>query len=232
LNESLVNMRNIRTSLIVGVLMVELVFGVFLLSQRGHRPQNEPDAATPTTANSGELAAVPSQSGDLHVSAGSVVGAAPLSRNTAAVAAGVDQSTGGAVVTASGQPEPPEPPANMAVQVPPLNTPAREPVAGRAYVAPKSDPVAQTGSGRDSAHRHGANPVGAALTDALVKESAKLDPALPPPQVAQPVELSRDESYHANPRNNPVAAAMTHQLVKESAKLDPGLPPPNQPTMK
>ncbi|HEX3636723.1 MAG TPA: hypothetical protein VHV99_14795, partial [Paraburkholderia sp.] len=86
-------------------------------------------------------------------------------------------------------------------------------------------------------HRHGSNPVGAAITDALVKESAKLDPALPPPtqaiqplQPTQAAQPSLDDAYHRG--SNPVAAAMTEQLVRESAKLDPGLPPPNQASMK
>lgn len=227
-------MRNIRTSLIVGVLVVELVFGVFLLSHKSHRATSDPDV---TTSSSAELATASPQSGDTHVTAGSVVGAAPLSGDTVAAATGVQQSTSGTVVTAS------DPPAKGAVQEPRLNTRAREPVAVHAYVEPKTAPLPQTEIGRDSLHRHGSNPVGAAITDALVKESAKLDPALPPPtqavqpvQPAQPIQAAQaappslDDSYHRG--SNPVAAAMTEQLVKESAKLDPGLPPPNQASMK
>ncbi|MEA3082621.1 MAG: hypothetical protein QOC89_318 [Paraburkholderia sp.] len=224
-------MRNIRTSLIVGVLVVELVFGVFLLSHKSHRATTDPDV---TTSSSVELAAASPQSGDIHVTAGSVVGAAPPSGDTAAAATGAQQSTSGTVVTAS------DSPAKVAVQVPRLNTRAREPVAVHAYVEPKTAPLPQTESGRDSLHRHGSNPVGAAITDALVKESAKLDPALPPPtqavqpaqpmQAAQAVPPSLDDSYHRG--SNPVAAAMTEQLVRQSAKLDPGLPPPNQASMK
>jgi hypothetical protein len=221
-------MRNIRTSLIVGVLVVEVVFGVFLLSHKSHRSTAEPDV---TTSSSVELAAASPQSGDTHVTVGSVVGAAPLSGDTAAAATGVKQSTSGTVVTAS------DSPAKGAVQAPRLNKRARESVAVHAYVEPKTAAVPQTEIGRDSLYRHGSNPVGAAITDALVKESAKLDPALPPPtQAVQPIQPiqaaqpSLDDSYHRG--SNPVAAAMTEQLVKESAKLDPGLPPPNQPSMK
>ncbi|MEZ0606471.1 hypothetical protein ACAX43_30745 [Paraburkholderia sp. IW21] len=78
----------------------------------------------------------------------------------------------------------------------------------------------RTESRRDSLRRHGSYSVAAAMTDELVKESAQLDPALPPP--AQP---SRNDPYR--PGSNPIAAAMTDQLVRQSAKLDPALPPPN-----
>jgi hypothetical protein len=241
-------MRNIRTSLIVGVLVVELVFGVFLLLHRNHRATVDPDPATGSTA---ELTAVAPQSGDIHVTAGTVVGAAPLSANTAAnigtntgtntakAAAGTQQSTSGTVMSAS------DSPVKSPVQVPRPATPAREPVAARAYayVPPKTDVAPQTDTRRDGSHRRGVNPVGAAITDALVKESAKLDPALPPPtpsaqavqpvqptQPVEPTQASLDDLYRRG--SNPVAAAMTQQLVKESAKLDPGLPPPNQASMK
>jgi hypothetical protein len=228
-------MRNIRTSLIVGVLVVEVVFGVFLLSHKSHRATTDPDV---TTSNAVELAATSPQSGDTHVTAGSVISAAPLSGDTAtaatgdtAAATGAKQSTSGAVVTAS------DSPAKDAVQVPRLNTRARESVAIHAYAGPKTGALPQTEIGRDSLHRHGSNPVGAAITDALVKESAKLDPALPPPtqaiqplQPTQAAQPSLDDAYHRG--SNPVAAAMTEQLVRESAKLDPGLPPPNQASMK
>jgi hypothetical protein len=70
------------------------------------------------------------------------------------------------------------------------------------------------------------------MTDELVKESAKLDPALPPPSPsasALPLpptdQPGRNNADHSG--SNPVAAAMTEQLVRESAKLDPALPPPD-----
>jgi hypothetical protein len=64
LNESLVNMRNVRTSLIVGVLIVELVFGAFLLSQKSHRSTVDTDV---TTNSSAQWAATSPQLGDTHV---------------------------------------------------------------------------------------------------------------------------------------------------------------------
>lgn len=192
-------MRNVRTSLIVGVLLLELVFGAFLLLQKSHRSEVDTD-----------------------VTAGTVIGAAPLSGNTVT---DPKQSTSGTVVTVSRSP------VNDAVPLPRANTRPRESVAVRAYAESKTAPVLRTEGRRDSLHRHGSNPVAAAITDELVKQSAKLDPALPPPAQAQAqAQASHDDSYRRG--SNPVAAAMTDQLVRESAKLDPSLPPPNQSDMK
>ncbi|MGF6999888.1 hypothetical protein P3T25_008277 [Paraburkholderia sp. GAS32] len=194
-------MRNVRTSLIVGVLLLELVFGAFLLLQKSHRSEVDTD-----------------------VTAGTVIGAAPLSGNTVT---DPKQSTSGTVVTVSGSP------VDDAVPLPRANTRPRESVAVRAYAESKTAPVLRTEGRRDSLHRHGSNPVAAAITDELVKQSAKLDPALPPPAQAQAqaqAQASHDDSYRRG--SNPVAAAMTDQLVRESAKLDPSLPPPNQSDMK
>jgi hypothetical protein len=206
-------MRNVRTSLIVGVLLVELVFGAFLLLQKSQRSTADADVATNSSA---ELAATSSQLADTHVTAGSVVGAAPLSGNTVTdPKQPASQSANGTVVTEASLP------VSSAVQAPRLDTHTREPVVVHAVVVPKADPVPRTDSRRDSLHRHGSNPAASAITDELVKESAKLDPALPPP----PALPSRNDPYR--PGSNPVAAAMTDQLVRESAKLDPALPPPN-----
>ena len=210
-------MRNVRTSFIVGVLLLELVFGAFLLLQKSHRSTVDPDAAT---SGSTELAATSPPLGDTHVTAGSVIGAAPLSGNTVT---DPKQSTNGTVVTVSGSP------VDDVVPLPQANTRPRESVAVRAYAESKTNPVLRTDGTRDSLRRHGPNPVAAAITDQLVKESAKLDPGLPPPAQVQG-QANHDDSYRTG--SNPVAAAMTDQLVRESAKLDPSLPPPNQSDMK
>ncbi|MFM0212198.1 hypothetical protein PQQ96_32920 [Paraburkholderia sediminicola] len=163
---------------------------------------------------------------DAHVAAGSVVGAVPLSGNTAT---GAGQSTSGIAVAQS------DSSAKVAAQGVRPDTRPREPVAVRAYVEPKTIPESRSESRRDSLRRHGSNPVASAMTDELVKESAKLDPALPPPSALPqspppPDQPSRNNAYH--PGSNPVAAAMTDQLVRESAKLDPALPPPDQASVK
>jgi hypothetical protein len=206
-------MRNVRTSLIVGVLIVELVFGAFLLSQKSHRSTVDTDV---TTNSSAQWAATSPQLGDTHVAAGSVIGATALSGNTAT---GAGQSTSGIVAAQS------DSPVQVAAQAPRPDTRPREPVAVRAYAEPRTNPPSRTESRHDSLQRRGLNPVASAMTDELVKESAKLDPALPPPD--QP---GRNNADHSG--SNPVAAAMTEQLVRESAKLDPALPPPDQSGVK
>lgn len=70
----------------------------------------------------------------------------------------------------------------------------------------------------------------------LVRESAKLDPSLPPPDMSA-VQAAMDHAAATDnqpqPRaskpgagSNATAASITDQLVKDSAKLDPSLPPP------
>lgn len=218
-------MRNVSKSLIVGVLLIEVAFGAFLLLQE--RDRAAADTEVPRD-NSAEMAATSFQAApqldDAHATAGTVVGAAPLPRPAAT---DPNQVVSGTVATQSGSP------AKEIVQVPPkADMRPREPVAQHAYVAPRAVPVPRTESRRDSLHRDGANPIASAMTDALVKQSAQLDPALPPPRPqSQPQpQFSRNDPYR--PGSNPVAAAMTEQLVRQSAKLDPALPPPNQPNMK
>ncbi|NPT47592.1 hypothetical protein GNZ12_41155 [Paraburkholderia sp. 1N] len=158
------------------------------------------------------------------MAAGSVIAATALAGNTAT---GAGQSTSGIVVAQS------DSPAQGAAQAARPDTRPREPVAVRRYVEPKSSPPSRTESRHDSLQRHGSNPVASAMTDELVKGSAKLDPALPPPSalpMPPPDQPSRNNADHRG--SNPVAAAMTEQLVRESAKLDPALPPPDQSGVK
>jgi hypothetical protein len=77
----------------------------------------------------------------------------------------------------------------------------------------------------DDGRSGGANPVAAAMTEALVKQSAQLDPSLPPPDMSKSVSMH--DVSDSSPRGgaNPVAAAMTEQLVRESSRINsPGSP--------
>ncbi|WP_269502438.1 extensin [Burkholderia sp. IMCC1007] len=57
-------------------------------------------------------------------------------------------------------------------------------------------------------------------TAQLVRESAKLDPSLPPPQYVPPsVPPSNPERQHASAGPNAVGAAMTEQLVRQSSSF-------------
>ncbi|MFM0073649.1 hypothetical protein PQQ86_21065 [Paraburkholderia sediminicola] len=93
--------------------------------------------------------------------------------------------------------------------------------------APKVVPAQRALRGRDGLDHRATTTQGATPeTDELVRESAKLDPSLPPPDMSAARAAMDQRSSKPGTGSNPVAAAMTDQLVKESAKLDPSLPPP------
>ncbi len=100
--------------------------------------------------------------------------------------------------------------------------------------APRVVPAPRTQRGRDSSlerrpqtTQQGSTPE----TDELVKESAKLDPSLPPPTTSPSANLSAsthtDQRSNANRGSSQTGAAHTDQLVRDSARLDPSLPPPD-----
>ena len=93
--------------------------------------------------------------------------------------------------------------------------------------APKVVPAQRALRGRDGLDRRAITSRGATPeTDELVRESAKLDPSLPPPDMSAAHAAMDQRSAKPRAGSNPVAAAMTDQLVRDSAKLDPSLPPP------
>ncbi|WP_236078324.1 hypothetical protein [Paraburkholderia nemoris] len=93
--------------------------------------------------------------------------------------------------------------------------------------APKVVPAQRALRGRDGLDHRAITTRGATPeTDELVRESAKLDPSLPPPDMSAARDAMDHSSSKPGTGSNPVAAAMTDQLVRESAKLDPSLPPP------
>jgi len=93
--------------------------------------------------------------------------------------------------------------------------------------APKVVPAQRALRGRDGLDRRAITSRGATPeTDELVRESAKLDPSLPPPDMSAARSAMDQRSAKPRAGSNPVAAAMTDQLVRDSAKLDPSLPPP------
>ncbi|MFM0381909.1 hypothetical protein [Paraburkholderia dipogonis] len=93
--------------------------------------------------------------------------------------------------------------------------------------APKVVPAQRVQRRRDGLDRRAITSQGATPeTDELVRESAKLDPSLPPPDMSAARAAMDLRSSKPGTGSNPVAAAMTDQLVRDSAKLDPSLPPP------
>jgi hypothetical protein len=100
--------------------------------------------------------------------------------------------------------------------------------AGAPKVVPAPAPRAQRGRenlDRRAAANQGATPE----TDELVRQSAKLDPSLPPPtsMPTQTPSTASTDPRSASRGAYQTGAAQTDQLVRDSAKLDPSLPPPN-----
>ncbi|WP_175921375.1 extensin [Burkholderia latens] len=107
------------------------------------------------------------------------------------------------------QSAPPAPPAQ------PVQTATATPSTRHAYQPPQHAPRK-----RDGLERHAAaTPAMKSETPetaALVRESAKLDPSLPPPQYVPPPSAERS---HTSGGANSVAAAMTDQLVRQSSSF-------------
>ncbi|MCA8271236.1 extensin [Burkholderia sp. AU30280] len=80
---------------------------------------------------------------------------------------------------------------------------------------------------RDGLERHAAAAPSATQSEtpetaALVRESAKLDPSLPPPPMSSmPSSSGAYRQGRSSSGANPVAAAMTEQLVRESSNVKP-----------
>lgn len=100
--------------------------------------------------------------------------------------------------------------------------------AGAPKVVPAPAPRAQRGRenlDRRAAVNQGTTPE----TDELVRQSAKLDPSLPPPtsMPTQTPSTASTDPRSASRGAYQTGAAQTDELVRGSAKLDPSLPPPN-----
>jgi hypothetical protein len=210
-------MTKIGKTLIAAVLLAELGFAGYVMFSKDDRSPVETGARTNSSATT---SGVDSLSAGARVVAGTVNGAATPASSAHGIAAAPQPSSAGNVAPESAPAtrrivQAPRPEAQSHQQPSPtLKSADASNVSGS-----KASPVTGSERGRDDLHRPGSNDGSTAATDQLVRESAKLDPALPPP----------DPSYHDGlPRrgSSDVAAAMTDQLVRESAKLDPALPPP------
>jgi hypothetical protein len=100
--------------------------------------------------------------------------------------------------------------------------------AGAPKVVPAPAPRAQRGR-ENLDRRPAANQGTTPETDELVRQSAKLDPSLPPPtsMPTQTPSTASTDPRSASRGAYQTGAAQTDQLVRDSAKLDPSLPPPN-----
>ncbi|HGL4262176.1 TPA: extensin, partial [Burkholderia dolosa] len=116
-----------------------------------------------------------------------------------------------------------DPPTVNVVTVDAQNPTPKAAASARSAAA---EPTQRAPRKRDGLERHAlANPAPKTETPetaALVRESAKLDPSLPPPQVPVGAAADRYGAHSVSSRGgNPVAAAMTDQLVRQSSSFTP-----------
>ncbi|CAN7686537.1 hypothetical protein LJR034_005607 [Caballeronia sp. LjRoot34] len=227
----MMNTRNIL--MIIGGLLVGAAGTTYLMFlQADHRAMAEATAAMDESARTPVVDSLASD----HVTEGSIGQSTPS----------------GAITQSTAIAQPPVVPAPAVAPVPKTavlaSSPAAAQVTGqpRPEAQPKKAPStvvasvnvqdsgapkvvsAQRGQrGRDGLNRHAMTTQGATLeTDELVRESAKLDPSLPPPDMSAARAAMDQRGSKPGTGSNPVAAAMTDQFVRNSARLDPSLPPP------
>ena len=226
-----VSMMNTRKILMIvgGLLLVAVGVTYLMLLQADRRSMAE---LTGAMHESAPPAVVDSRPGD-HVTAGSIDQSQPsgsITKSTANAQEPVVPAPASAlaVAPASGPAA-----AQVTAQPKPEARPKQAPSTAVASVnvqdsgAPKVTPAQRAQRGQDGVDHRAITTRGATPeTDELVRESAKLDPSLPPPDMSAARVATDQSSTKPGKGSNPVAAAMTEQLVKESAKLDPSLPPP------
>ncbi|PRD79346.1 hypothetical protein C6P75_00150 [Burkholderia multivorans] len=227
-----------------GLLVAAAATGYVMLLRADHRAIAEAglaDSSAPGAAPAPAVATPPADDG--HTAQGAI--APPVAKAASAAHPTLSASStpaalapAPAVAAAPPAPAPPAPaparpaatPSVKVVTVDAQDAPAPAP----AHAAP---PQQHARRQRDGIERHAAvKPATTKAemkaetpeTAALVRESAKLDPSLPPPTM--PVVATTGTAHTSTTRHgassgaNPVAAAMTEQLVRESTNLS--APPP------
>ncbi|MCA8091186.1 extensin [Burkholderia anthina] len=115
-------------------------------------------------------------------------------------------------------------PAQSVQSAPPVQAAQASQPSQQAYQPPqhavrKRDGLERHAAATTTTVRHAGTPE----TAELVRESAKLDPSLPPPQYVPP---SNPGQQRASAGSNAVAAAMTDQLVRQSSSFKAPAPTP------
>ncbi|MBN7126521.1 hypothetical protein G0D91_22270 [Burkholderia multivorans] len=220
-----------------GLLVAAAATGYVMLLRADHRAIAEAglaDSSAPGAAPAPAVATPPADDG--HTAQGAI--APPVAKAASAAHPTLSASSAPAalapapaVAAAPPAPAPARPAATPSVKV--VTVDAQDAPAP-AHAAP---PQQHARRQRDGIERHAAvKPATTKAemkaetpeTAALVRESAKLDPSLPPPTM--PVVATTGTAHTSAARHgassgaNPVAAAMTEQLVRESTNLS--APPP------
>ncbi|RQZ50838.1 extensin [Burkholderia cepacia] len=140
------------------------------------------------------------------------------------------------VVSEKAQPSAPPPKVNVVtIDAQDSTPPAAAPAAKPARAVAPAQVTERAPRKRDGLERHAAAAPSATKSEtpetaALVRESAKLDPSLPPPPVSSTSSISSSAGSYRQGGSlsgaNPVAAAMTEQLVRQSSSVKPPSPAP------
>ncbi|MBU9599088.1 hypothetical protein [Burkholderia multivorans] len=234
-------MTSTRKTLMIagGLLVAAAATGYVMLLRADHRAIAEAglaDSSAPGAAPAPAVATPPADDG--HTAQGAI--APPVAKAASAAHPTLSASStpaalapAPAVAAPPPAPAPARPAATPSVKV--VTVDAQDaPAPAPAHAAP---PQQHARRQRDGIERHAAvKPATTKAemkaetpeTAALVRESAKLDPSLPPPTM--PVVATTGTAHTSTTRHgassgaNPVAAAMTEQLVRESTNLS--APPP------
>ncbi|MBU9360355.1 hypothetical protein [Burkholderia multivorans] len=234
-------MTSTRKTLMIagGLLVAAAATGYVMLLRADHRAIAEAglaDSSAPGAAPAPAVATPPADDG--HTAQGAI--APPVAKAASAAHPTLSASSAPAALA----PAPAvaaAPPAPAPAPARPAATPSVKVVTVDAQDAPApahaAPPQQHARRQRDGIERHAAvKPATTKAemkaetpeTAALVRESAKLDPSLPPPTM--PVVATTGTAHTSAARHgassgaNPVAAAMTEQLVRESTNLS--APPP------
>ncbi|CAB3773810.1 hypothetical protein [Paraburkholderia humisilvae] len=251
-------MTKVGKTLIAALVVADLAFVFYIMSPQSDRSTGKSDPAAEGSVKTAALdpaadsAAGPAANGGAQVAAGAIANELPASA-TAPSATGANRTIAAAPPRPVAVPNVllERPPAaastrSLATASAPKETPAvtvrqqpvktvdvansRQSVDTKARQSSRSEQASNTGRSSD-AHSSGDNPVASAMTEALVRQSAKLDPSLPPPDMSKAITLNDSPDTSSHGGANPVAAAMTEQLVRESSRINSPVhsPVPAQP---
>ncbi|MCA7999754.1 extensin [Burkholderia metallica] len=240
-----------KTMMIAGGLLVVAAGSAYVMLLRAdHRAIEDAgigDSAAP-------VAAAPA--GDDHAVQGAIAPPAPTATKQAAAApslsapapaatarVGAAPAAAPPVPIVSDKPQPETKPAAPPPKVNVVTVDAQDstPPAPAAALAPSAAPAQAAQHAprkRDGLDRHAAAAPAATKSEtpetaALVRESAKLDPSLPPPSMSSTSSMQATSASTGSYRQgkassgaNPVAAAMTEQLVRQSSSFKSTAPAP------
>jgi recombination DNA repair RAD52 pathway protein len=227
-------MRKIGKTLIAVFIAAELGFVLYIVSPLSDRSSGKSPAAADSSVKAAAADTLPDAG---QVAAGAIAGStttgsATTGRIVAVPNVMADESKPVAVTPPVVQPViAAAPRAQPAAQQAKESTTVRKPALAKTDAVPSSPSVssqAPRNQASDDARYRGDNAVASAMTEALVKQSAQLDPSLPPPTNMPARSSFSEQSSPTRGGANAVSAAMTAELVRQSSKIDASAPAPNQ----